>query len=231
MHVRVVSEDAIQIQFGHDIDESLIPVIAHAMELIRNEFGPILIDLIPSYTTLLCLYDYNRVDSRWMVQALSTLVADLDSQITAKTLGREVEIPVWYNASVGYDLETLALEKSLSVEELIDLHSGRTYQVFAIGFNPGFAFLGRLDQRIAAPRRASPRKLVNQGSVGIADAQTAVYPLASPGGWNIIGRTPQPMFNAANNQGQASLLNVGDRVRFVPIDRSEFISRGGQLDE
>lgn len=231
MDVRVISENAVQVSFGSDIDESLIPVIAKSMDIISDELGSVLTDLIPSYTTLLCFYDYNRVDSRWMVRTLTRLLATVESDEIVGTGGRQVDIPVWYDPSVGYDLQTLASEKNMTVEELIELHTGREYQVFAIGFNPGFAFLGRLHERIVAPRRSTPRKKVSRGSVGIADAQTAVYPLTSPGGWNIIGRSPQEMFDATNSLGQASLLKVGDRVRFVPINRGEYITLGGHLDD
>lgn len=232
MRVHAVSEQAIQVEFGRDIDEALIPIIARAVEAIRSELGSLVIDLIPSYTTLLCFYDYNRVDSRWMVRELTGLLATIHADNETGTMrGRQVDIPVWYDPSVGYDLESLANEKSMTVKELVEVHSSREYQVFAIGFNPGFAFLGRLDERIATPRHQSPRRRVAQGSVGIADAQTAVYPLPSPGGWNIVGRTPQPMFDASNRDGQASLLHVGDRVRFVPISRSEFLKCGGHLGD
>ncbi|MEX0623768.1 MAG: 5-oxoprolinase subunit PxpB [Saccharospirillum sp.] len=231
MQVRAVSENAVLIEFGQQIDEALIPVIAAATNTLTEQLSSVLIDLIPSYTTLLCIYDYNQVDSHWMIRTVQRLVdASVASAVLAES-GRLVEIPVWYDPSVGYDLEALADSKAMSVIDLIELHTGRDYQVFAIGFNPGFAFLGRLDERIATPRHESPRKSVARGSVGIADAQTAVYPLPSPGGWNIVGRTPQPMFDASNRDGHASLLHVGDRVRFVPIDRSEFLTRGGRLDD
>lgn len=231
MDIRAVSESAVQVSFGKDIDESLIPVIARSMEVIRAELGPVLTDLIPSYTTLLCFYDYNRVDSQWMVRTLTRLLDRVEPEGSGGIGGRQVTIPVWYDPSVGYDLQALADSKTMPVDELIERHAGREYQVFAIGFNPGFAFLGRLDERIAAPRHSTPRKKVSRGSVGIADAQTAVYPLASPGGWNIIGRSPQPMFDAAGSAGQASLLKVGDRVRFEPISRADYISLGGHLDD
>lgn len=231
MRVHAVSEQAVQIEFGQDINEALIPVIARAVAAIRAELGPVLIDLIPSYTTLLCFYDYNQVESRWMVRKLTQILSALDADGSGHIGGRRVEIPVWYDPIVGYDLEALAQQKLMTVAEFIELHSGREYLVFAIGFNPGFAFLGRLDERIVAPRHSTPRRLVPQGSVGIADAQTAVYPLASPGGWNIIGRTSQPMFDPTGIDGQASLLTVGDRVRFVPISQSEFLNRGGRLDD
>lgn len=231
MRVHAVSEQAVQVEFGREIDEALIPVIARAVEVIRTELGPVLIDLIPSYTTLLCFYDYNQVDSRWMVREVTRLLSTIETDGSGHSVGRLVDIPVWYDPNVGYDLKALAQHKSMSITELIELHSSREYQVFAIGFNPGFAFLGKLDERIATPRHSTPRRLVPPGSVGIADRQTAVYPLASPGGWNIIGRTPQAMFNPTGSNGQASLLSVGDRVRFVPISQSEFLTRGGRQDD
>lgn len=231
MRVHAVSELAVQVEFGREIDEALIPVIARAVELIRAELGPVLIDLIPSYTTLLCFYDYNQVDSRWMVREVTRLLKTIETDGSFHSGGRLIEIPAWYDPNVGYDLMALAQHKSMSIAEFIKVHSSREYQVFAIGFNPGFAFLGKLDERIATPRHSTPRRMVPQGSIGIADGQTAVYPLASPGGWNIIGRTPQTMFDPTEHDGQASLLTVGDRVRFVPISQSEFITRGGQLDD
>ncbi|WP_127559748.1 5-oxoprolinase subunit PxpB [Saccharospirillum alexandrii] len=233
MRVHAVSEQAVQVEFGRDIDEALIPVIARAVEAIRAELGAVVIDLIPSYTTLLCFYDYNQVDSQWMVREIARILSAIDTDESGSIAidGRLVEIPVWYDLSVGYDLDALAQQKSLTIAEIVQLHSARDYQVFAIGFNPGFGFLGALDDRLVTPRHSTPRRRVPQGSVGIADAQTAVYPMASPGGWNIIGRTPRVMFDSSGLAGQAALLNVGDRVRFVPISRSEFIERGGQLDD
>lgn len=230
MRVHAVSEQAVQVEFGRDIDEALIPVIARAVEAIRAELGSVIIDLIPSYTTLLCFYDYNQVDSQRMVREITRILSAIYAGGTGSIGGRLVEIPVWYDLSVGYDLGALAQQKSLSITEIIELHSAREYQVFAIGFNPGFGFLGALDERIATPRHSAPRRQVPQGSVGIADAQTAVYPMASPGGWNIIGRTPRVMFDPSGRSGQAALLSVGDRVRFIPISRSEFIEQGGQPD-
>ncbi|WP_028671608.1 5-oxoprolinase subunit PxpB [Saccharospirillum impatiens] len=231
MRVRAVSENAVLIEFGQQIDEALIPVIAAAMNTLRKQLASVVIDFIPSYTTLLCIYDHNQVDSSWMVDSVQRLVDTLASDAGVVTSGKLVEIPVWYDPCVGYDLEALADSKAMTIRDLIELHTGREYQVFAIGFSPGFAFLGRLDERIATPRHNTPRKSVARGSVGIADAQTAVYPLASPGGWNIIGRTPQAMFDASVTDRQASLLSVGDRVRFVPIDQAEFRAQGGQPDD
>ena len=141
--------------------------------------------------------------------------------------GHTVTLPVHYSHETGADLQALAARAKLSVEDVIKLHSATEYSVFAIGFAPGFAYLGQVDERIAAPRLATPRTLVPQGSVAIADRQTAIYPSDSPGGWNLIGRCPVTMFNPAAQP--AMPICVGDRVRFEPVDRKRFIALGGEL--
>lgn len=230
MKLDVVSENAILVELGDSICESLIPRIVAVEHAIEQALGEVLVDLIPSYTTLLCVYDPNRVNYQWMLKTLSEVIDQVESHPEALSQGQLVEIPVWYDPEVGYDLERLADEKALSVEDLISKHSNKEYQVFAIGFNPGFAFLGRVDERIAAPRHTTPRSAVAPGSVGIADFQTAIYPIQSPGGWNIVGRSPQCMFDPDRSDHKATLLQVGDRVRFKSIDRSDFIELGGLLE-
>ncbi|MDX2348894.1 MAG: carboxyltransferase domain-containing protein, partial [Porticoccus sp.] len=116
---------------------------------------------------------------------------------------------------------------NLSVDEVIALHQAQEYRVYAIGFAPGFAYLGQVDERIAAPRLATPRPQVPRGAVGIADRQTAIYPAVSPGGWNLIGLCPQPMFDPNNDPSMP--VQVGDRVRFRGIDRQTFLDLGGEL--
>jgi KipI family sensor histidine kinase inhibitor len=141
--------------------------------------------------------------------------------------GQLVEIPVYYHPESGEDLERLASDAGLSWEAAAELHSNTEYRVYAIGFAPGFAYLGDVDPRIAAPRLATPRSSVPRGAVAIADRQTAVYPASSPGGWNLIGRSPLRMFDPDAKPPMP--VSVGDRVRFVPIDREAFLSAGGQL--
>ena len=119
--------------------------------------------------------------------------------------------------------------QKLSVEQTIDLHCATEYRVYAIGFAPGFAYLGEIDERLAAPRLATPRLKVPTGAVAIADRQTAVYPAPSPGGWNLIGLCPTPMFNP--QQVPHMPVNVGDRVQFYPIDQAQYVTLGGQLHE
>jgi inhibitor of KinA len=135
---------------------------------------------------------------------------------------RLVEIPVCYGGSLGPDLTDLAEQHNLSTDEVVRLHSSAVYLVYMVGFMPGFAYLGGLPERIATPRRASPRTAVPAGSVGIGGQQSGVYPLESPGGWNLIGRTPLQIFDITRDE--QTLLATGDRVRFVPITLRRFES-------
>jgi len=140
-----------------------------------------------------------------------------------------IEVPVFYHPSVGPDLKRLAQRAGFSVEEVIRRHSERLYQVFAIGFAPGFAYLGEVAEELSVPRLANPRAKVPAGTLGIADTQTALYPIVSPGGWNLIGRTPLTLFD--QSRAQSSLLEAGQTVRFRPIAQDEYLELGGRLDD
>ena len=140
-----------------------------------------------------------------------------------------VELPVYYAAESGPDLVVIAKRNKLSVEQVIEIHQSKEYRVYAIGFAPGFAYLGEVDERIASPRLSTPRMKVPKGAVAIADKQTAVYPNVSPGGWNIIGLCPTDMFDMTATPIMP--VNVGDKVKFKSIDKNEFLALGGQLPE
>ena len=140
-------------------------------------------------------------------------------------LGQRHVLPVWYDLSVGPELSLLAARIGGPVSEVIRRHSEREYQVFALGFAPGFAFMGLVEEALAAPRLNTPRKRVAAGSVGIAERQTAAYPAQSPGGWNLIGRTPSALFDR-NREGY-SLMQPGDTVQFEAVSHAEFIRLGG----
>ena len=139
---------------------------------------------------------------------------------TTNELVTVVEVPTVYGGEFGPDLSFVASHNHLSEDEVISIHSGTDYLVYMLGFIPGFSYLGGMDPRIATPRLSSPRTLIPAGSVGIAGEQTGTYPSDSPGGWQIIGRTPVTMYDMS--KAQAALLNAGDYVRYVPIDKSEF---------
>ena len=180
---------------------------------------------MPSYASLLIIYDPMRTDHLRVAHQVREAVSSLHA--SPGESGRSVVLPVYYAPESGEDLESLAANANLSPEEVIEIHSGEEYRVYAIGFAPGFAYLGEVDQRIAAPRLATPRQRVPRGAVAIADRQTAVYPAASPGGWNLIGRCPVRMFDPDANPIMP--VAVGDRVRFEPVSRERFLALGGTL--
>lgn len=221
--IETASLDVLMVQLFSDIDESNMPWLLAATTRLREHFGTRLIDLVPSYTTLMLHYDVQQLgdgEARHLVhQALENLAP------APSAAGQLHELPVWYDASVGPDLQQLALARNITTTALIDRHCARDYQVFCLGFVPGFAYMGMVDASIAAPRLATPRRRVPAGSVGIAERQTAVYPMVSPGGWNILGRTPARLFD--REMDGYSLLKPGDRVRFVTVDRAEFVRLGG----
>lgn len=226
MELDPISEDSILITLGDRIDETLPPRIARLCEQIRQKLGPVVTDLVPSYTTVLCCYDPMRMDFRGMRQALAPLLGAAPDQGPAADADTTiVEIPVWYAPEAGADLEEQAHACDMTIAELIRRHTNPTYLVYAIGFSPGFAFMGQVDPDIARPRKATPRTRVPRGSVGIANRQTAVYPSVSPGGWQLIGRSPERLFD----ERRLARLQVGDRVRFRAIERQDFLDLGGEL--
>ncbi|QXI46630.1 MULTISPECIES: 5-oxoprolinase subunit PxpB [Pseudomonas] len=221
--IEVVAVDSLMVRLFERIDEANMPWLLAASQRLRAAFGEHLLDLVPSYTTLMVQFDLPPGEARALILgALEGVQPDTGSA------GRRHEIPVWYDPSVGPELPLLAARSGLSEAEVIRLHSAREYPVFALGFAPGFGFMGLVDERLASPRLSTPRKRVAAGSVGIAERQTAAYPAVSPGGWNLIGRTPVRLFDR-EREGY-SLLQPGDRVRFVPVSRSEFLALGGDVE-
>jgi len=170
-------------------------------------------DIAPGYSTLGIHYDPLQTDLAALEQAIEQEFAGLASLDTIADRA-VIEIPVNYGGEYGPDLDAVATFAGCSVDEVIKRHSSRTYRVYMLGFVPGFAYMGRVDPSLAAPRHRVPRERVPAGSVGIAGLQTGVYPVESPGGWQLIGHTTTMMFDA--NRDQPSLLSAGDLVRFVP---------------
>lgn len=223
VRLEVAGIDSLILRLFEHIDEANMPWMQAARLRLQAAFGDALLDLVPSYTTLLLHYDLNQLDS---AQARAKIAEALDDLQPADTQGgREHLLPTWYDRSVGPELPLLARRSGLSEAEVIARHSGHAYQVFALGFAPGFAFMGLVEEILATPRLSTPRKRIAPGSVGIAERQTAAYPVVSPGGWNLLGRTPARLFGS--DLDGYSLLQPGDRVRFVPIERAEFLRLGG----
>lgn len=220
--IETVAVDCLMLRLFDAIDEAHMPWLLAAAQRLHESFGTALVDLVPSYTTLLLHYDLERLDdgqARALIREALHDLAPANAEHTA--LHR---LPVWYDASVGPELPLLAARSGLGIAGLIERHSRHEYRVFALGFAPGFAYLGLVEPELTAPRLATPRQRVPAGSLGIADRQTAVYPAPSPGGWNLIGRMPLPLFDRERG---LSLLQPGDRVRFEPVGRDEFLRLGG----
>ena len=221
-----MGDQALIIEFGDRIDASLSAQIAAVAERLRAS-NPIGVrDIVPAYSTLALHYDSAEVGAG--ASPYDALAETIESWLktqpaAAPAAGHPVEIPVCYGGAFGEDLETLAKSRNLSVEEVVAIHSGADYHVHMLGFVPGFAYLGGLDARLATPRRVTPRPHVPAGSVAIGGTQTGVYPLDTPGGWHIIGRTPLQLFKP--DTMPPSLLNAGDAVRFVPISATDFEAR------
>jgi inhibitor of KinA len=221
-----MGDQALIVEFGDRVDPALSAEIAAVAQRLRESRHIGVLDVVPAYTTLALHYDPAAVGAGTPpYEALvETIAIWLKTQTDATPpAGRLIEIPVCYGGAFGEDLEALAESHDLSVEQVIAIHSSATYHVHMLGFVPGFAYLGGLDARLATPRRDAPRPHVPAGSVAIGGAQTGVYPLDTPGGWQIIGRTPLRLFKP--DAVPSSLLNAGDAVRFVPISLQEFEAR------
>lgn len=212
LRVLPAGESAVLVELGSVIS----PVISrrvHALAAaLTQQPLPGLGEAVPGYATLLVHFDPLTLSQSTVSDHILTLAAEIPVDIPSSA-GRRIEIPVIYD---GPDLPFLAESKQISPAELVNIHSEREYLVYLIGFTPGFAYLGEVDERIAAPRLATPRKLVPAGSVGIAGRQTGVYPIDSPGGWQLIGRTNLRFFDPLLDP--PSLLAPGDTVVFRPVE-------------
>lgn len=224
LRIETAALDVLTLRLFDSIEETNMPWLIAAGERLREHFAEALVDLVPSYTTLMLHYNGLQVSEAEALQRVQAALENLQPAST-ETHGQLHQIPVWYDPSVGPDLPRLAQLSGLSVAEVIERHCAREYSVFALGFVPGFAYMGLVEPELAAPRLSTPRQKVPAGSVGIAERQTAVYPLVSPGGWNLLGRTATRLFDPQRDG--YSLLAPGDRVRFVAIDRDTFIAAGG----
>ena len=219
----MVAIDCLMLRLFDEIAETNMPWMLAASERLRICFAEYLTDLVPSYTTLMVHYDGLALTPAQARERIAQALTDLRPE--TQNLGQCHVLPVWYDLSVGPELALLAKRTGWSVSEVIRRHSEHQYQVFALGFAPGFAFMGLVEEALAAPRLATPRKRVATGSVGIAERQTAAYPAQSPGGWNLIGRTPSALFD--RERDGYSLMQPGDTVQFAPVSHAEFIRLGG----
>jgi len=209
------------------------PALTRALLEIANQakqrFGPTLTDSVIGYTTLTFFFSASTLErdraEAWLREQAEA-IALVDHQAPEHSTA-DIVLPVLYHPSVAPDLEWLADDRSLTIDDVIALHSDAIYFAYATGFAPGFCYLGTLPEALQTPRLDTPRATVPSGAVAIADAQTAVYPCESPGGWRLIGACPEPLFN--QNNAPPSLLNVGATVRFEPISEADFRALGGVI--
>ncbi|MCF2947794.1 5-oxoprolinase subunit PxpB [Paraglaciecola aquimarina] len=223
--IEIAGENALIIYLDDTCLVKTSSKIAQLKTLLSEKLADKLIEQIPSYNSLLVVFDLYKIDYFAIRKTIKEQLLLLASAHQTKC--KTIELPVFYSEKSGPDLALCAKKANLSIDEVIHIHQAQSYQIFALGFAPGFAFLGEVDERIAMPRLATPRKKVPKGAVGIADQQTAVYPASSPGGWNLIGLCPTPLFDPDNAPHMP--FSVGDRVKFKPITEQEFTALGGKL--
>ena len=212
-------DSALVIEFGNEISVDINKKIRKMMDDIKKENIDGIVELVPTYCSLLINYDVLKIDYNTLVEKLKTFLNN--NFETAE--GEEVtlvEIPTLYNDEVGPDLSYVAEHNKLSKEEVIKIHTGTDYLVYMLGFMPGFTYLGGMSEKIATPRLESPRLQIYPGSVGIAGKQTGMYPSMSPGGWRIIGRTPLKLYNPDSDT--PVYISSGDYVRYVSISEEEY---------
>lgn len=218
MKIILAAEDAILLYFSDKIEADLPQKIANANAQLKQTLGALIIDTIPAYTSLHIRYDLNQTSYQKFCTQVTQCLQKINN--THQRRAKMIQIPVCYDLDFGLDLERLLAEKQLDLKTFIKLHTLPEYQVYAIGFSPVFAFLGQVDERLQAPRLPTARLQVPAGSVAIAESQTAIYPTNSPGGWNIIGRTPLDL--SLDNPDNLNKFKVGDKVKFIAISKNEF---------
>jgi inhibitor of KinA len=223
-----LGDSAMTLDLGNFIEEDLNTRVLAVYDWLGNHPLEGVIDRVVAYSSVSVFFDPTRIVDRsavsgWLMEAWHSTGASAspDDGHHNGTANREVQIPVCYEGEYAPDLDAVAREKGMSPREVIDIHSSVTYRIYMIGFLPGFPYMGKIDARLETPRKNRP-VAVTAGGVGIAGVQTGVYPLNSPGGWQIIGRTPIRLFD--RNTEPPILLRTGDRVRFNPVSPAEFRS-------
>lgn len=213
-----VADQGILMQFGNVIDEKVNASIRSMVELLKEKPIRGVQEVIPTFCSLLVLYDSEKIRYQKIQKKLMSYEGKIKSDGSNKS--KLYHIPVCYGESFGEDLDDVAVHAGLSTNEVIQIHSKSPYRIYMLGFLPGFAYLGGMDERIFCPRLTSPRTKIPAGSVGIGGEQTGIYPLDSPGGWRLLGRTPIPVYEPERTP--AILYEAGEYIKFDPVTLKEY---------
>ena len=219
IRILTAGDSALLIEFGKEINPETNRKITAIVQLMREQHIEGIVDVIPAFCSLLINYDPRVLSYEELKERMENLLK-METK-TETTRKRIFEIPVCYGGEYGPDIDNIAEHAGLSVNEVIKIHSSKDYLIYMLGFLPGFTYLGGLDERIHTPRLASPRLTIRAGSVGIGGSQTGIYPLDSPGGWQLMGLTPVRTYDPERQT--PILVEAGDYIRFIPIDEEGFL--------
>ncbi len=228
LSVYALGDHAIVFALAPSVDTTTVNAISQLNQFIKSKNIVGIVDTIPSYHTLTLIYDPNKFlfpisnFSTQLISFCTNVISAFDEQPT-QLLQNEtniINVPVCYDSAFALDIEKISEQKNISVQEIINIHTADIYEVYSIGFLPGFTYMGIVHESIQIPRHEKPRMHVTAGSVGIAGLQTGIYPTNSPGGWQIIGRTPWKVFDP--NPNKLAKFKVGDRIQFYPISKIDF---------
>lgn len=216
--ILTAGDSSILVEFGKEISPEINSKITSTVKLMKEQHIEGVVDIIPAFCSLLINYDPRVISFDELKERMQCLVK---IETKAGAVKKKIyEIPVCYGGEYGPDIAYIAEHAGLSEEEVIKIHSSQDYLIYMLGFLPGFCYLGGLDERIHTPRLANPRIKINAGSVGIGGSQTGIYPLDSPGGWQLMGMTPVKTYDPGRNV--PILVEAGDYIRFMPVDEAEY---------
>lgn len=216
--IKITGDTSVAVVFGDEISEEINKKIRAFDEALTEEQIDGVYETVPTYCTLMIHYAPEVIRYRELCEKLEHLLSATHKVQKMNTV--VMEIPVLYGGDYGPDLAYVAKYHKMTPEEVIRLHTEAEYLIYMLGFTPGFSYMGGMDERIATPRLKTPRVLIPAGSVGIAGKQTGIYPIDSPGGWQLIGRTPVRLYDA--NRDTPILLDAGLHVKFIPVGEAEY---------
>ena len=220
-------DKSVVMEFGNSIKPEINAKIRNMVMAIDKSRITGISEIVPTYRSILIIYNPLLIEYYDLIESLKEIANNLGEETNSEA--RIVELPTVYGGEYGPDIEFVAEHNNITVDEVIKIHSSTDYLLYMLGFTPGFGYLGGMSKDIETPRLQVPRTKIPAGSTGIAGSQTGIYPIDSPGGWQLIGRTPVKLYNPLGTP--PILLNAGDYVRFVPISEEEYLSIQEQIKE